>query len=68
MAKSYGKRPSEILFPHNTSPLFTLAVDNVVFLSGDAQEVQAEIEFEQAKMKYYTELLTACMKALSGVR
>ena len=59
MAKSYGVRPSKVLFPYRSNPNFLLAVDNAVNEIGMQWEMEVEMKKEKLRMEHLNNLARA---------
>lgn len=72
MAKTYGTRPVEILFPlGNLSSNAALVIDDIVHTTGRKWEIDQEIELEKIKYKSENqkfELLLKTIAATAGVK
>lgn len=72
IAKGYGKRPSELLFPQLKNPNITLFVDNFVFEAGYIEDTKEQVDLETEKVKYFNKLFEAfvniIIKLLGGRR
>jgi len=58
MSKTYHKRPSELLFPNQLSPMLQLAIDNIVFEIGYSYEYKKEMDWETEKLKCLASIVT----------
>jgi len=58
LSQSYHKRPSELLFPNQLSPMLQLAIDNMVFDIGYAYEARIKNDFEVEKLKCLASIMT----------
>jgi hypothetical protein len=64
MARTYGRRPSEILFPGKLTSNVRVAIDTLIFQVGYEIEEQERLEEKKAEMEYYAKLV----KAIFGAR
>ena len=64
IAKAYGQRPSEILFPRIPNPNLQLFIDNLVYEIGRSAEIEAETEWEKAKIEHQHRMLETLIKVL----
>ena len=65
IAKVYGQRPSDLLFPFRNDPNFALAIDNLIFTIGYKEEVDTEVEKTKMEIGHSDKSLELLIKALS---
>jgi hypothetical protein len=68
LSVTYKARPSEILFPHIKNPHFMLAIDNIVFEMGHAEEIKRINDEKVAEIEWQVELVNAIIKAIVASR